>query len=78
MTTTPISRFPIADLADLPDDLRDYVEMIAAKTGFVPNVFVAMAHRPDELRGFIQLHDGLMLRDSGLSKAYSWLPKYEK
>jgi uncharacterized peroxidase-related enzyme len=69
MTEQPISRFPVADLADLPDDLREYVETIAAKTGFVPNVFVALAHRPDELRGFIQLHDALMLGESGLSKA---------
>ena len=42
---------------------------IADKTGFVPNVFVALAHRPDELRGFIQMHDALMLRESGLTKA---------
>jgi uncharacterized peroxidase-related enzyme len=68
MMDRSISRFPVANLADLPDDLRAYVEAIADRTGFVPNVFVALAHRPDELRGFIQMHDALMLRESGLTK----------
>jgi uncharacterized peroxidase-related enzyme len=66
----PISRFPIADISTLPDDLREYVETIAEKTGFMPNVFRALIHRPDELRAFIGLHDALMLKNSpGLSKA---------
>ncbi len=68
--TTPISRFPVAELAELPDDLRTYVETIAEKTGFVPNVFLALAHRPDELRAFIGMHDALMMKESpALSKA---------
>ncbi len=64
-----ISRFPIVNLADFPDDLRTRIKPIADKSGFVPNVFVAMAHRPDELRAFLDYHDALMERDSGLSKA---------
>ena len=68
--TTPISRFPVVELTTLPDDLREYVETVAEKTGFVPNVFLALAHRPDELRAFIGMHDALMLKDSAaLSKA---------
>jgi uncharacterized peroxidase-related enzyme len=58
-----------ADLAGAPPDLRDRIEAIAAKTGFVPNVFLALLHRPDELRAFMDYHDAVMERDSGLSKA---------
>lgn len=65
----PISRFPVADLAELPDDLRERIEPIAERTGFVPNVFVAMAHRPAELRAFMDYHDAVMERESGLTKA---------
>jgi uncharacterized peroxidase-related enzyme len=56
-------------LADAPADLRERIEAIAEKTGFVPNIFVAMLHRPDELRAFMDYHDAIMERDSGLSKA---------
>ena len=66
---TDISRFPVGTLADLPDDLRARIEPIAEKSGFVPNVFVGMIHRPDELRAFLDYHDALMEGDSGLSKA---------
>ena len=70
MTERPISRFPVADISSLPDDLRDYIERVADKTGFVPNVFLALTHRPDELRAFIGMHDALMAKDSpALSKA---------
>ena len=65
----PISRFPVPELADLPDDIRDKVVAIQEKSGFVPNVFLAMAHRPDELRAFFAYHDVLMEREGGLSKA---------
>ncbi|MEA2292512.1 MAG: hypothetical protein QOE86_151 [Solirubrobacteraceae bacterium] len=58
-----------ADLAGAPADLRERIEAIAAKTGFVPNVFLALLHRPDELRAFMDYHDAVMERDSGLSKA---------
>ncbi|MGB0671078.1 MAG: peroxidase-related enzyme [Rhodospirillales bacterium] len=64
-----ISRFPVATLENLPDDLRERVGAIQAKAGFVPNVFLVLGHRPDELRAFMDYHDALMLREGGLSKA---------
>lgn len=64
-----ISRFPIPEIGDLPADLRDRIEAIAARSGFVPNVFLALAHRPDEARAFFDYHDALMGRDGGLSAA---------
>lgn len=64
-----ISRFPLADVQGLPDDLRERILAIQDKTGFVPNVFLALAHRPDELRAFLAYHDAVMERESGLSKA---------
>ncbi len=65
----PISRFPVPDVADLPDDLRDRILQVQEKTGFVPNVFLAMAHRPAELRAFLAYHDALMEGEGGLTKA---------
>jgi hypothetical protein len=53
----PISRFPVSAVADLPEDLRARILEIQHKTGFVPNVFLVLAHRPDELRAFIAYHD---------------------
>ncbi|MBL6688875.1 MAG: peroxidase-related enzyme [Pseudomonadales bacterium] len=64
-----ISRFPVPGIKDLPADLRERIEAVQEKTGFVPNVFLVLAHRPDELRAFMQYHDVLMEQDSGLSKA---------
>ena len=64
-----ISRFPLADVAGLPDDLRARVLDIAERTGFVPNVFLGLAHRPEELRAFLAYHDAVMEREGGLSKA---------
>ena len=69
MADRPISRFPVPALVDLPDDLRQRIEGIQEKSGFVPNVFLALAHRPDELRAFMSYHDALMEREGGLSKA---------
>ena len=69
MSDDTISRYPVPALDELPDDLRRRIEEVADKSGFVPNVFLAMAHRPDELRAFLAYHDALMERDSGLSKA---------
>ena len=69
MTDTNISRYPVPDLIDLPDDLKNIFVTINEKTGFVPNVFLALAHRPDELRAFMTYHDAVMERDGGLSKA---------
>ena len=68
MSDHPISRFPVPDLASLPDDIRERIEAVAAKSGFVPNVFLALAHRPDEFRAFFAYHDALMERASGLTK----------
>ena len=65
----PISRFPVADVATLPDDLRQLVESTAKKTGFVPNVFLAYAWKPDHFRAFFQFYEALMRGDSGLSRA---------
>jgi uncharacterized peroxidase-related enzyme len=64
-----MSRYPLSNLSDLPDDLRERIEPIAERTGFIPNVFLAMGHRPDELRAFMDYHDALMERESGLTKA---------
>jgi uncharacterized peroxidase-related enzyme len=63
------SRFPIPDLADLPADVRERIEQVQEKSGFIPNVFLALAHRPDEFRAFFAYHDSLMSRADGLSKA---------
>ncbi|MBL8926056.1 MAG: peroxidase-related enzyme [Pseudonocardia sp.] len=65
----PVSRFGHVEPADLPDDLRERIEAIAEKSGFVPNVFRALARRPAELRAFLDYHDALMERAGGLSKA---------
>jgi len=66
----PISRFPVPELASMPDDLRERIEAVQEKAGFVPNVFLALAHRPDEFRAFFAYHDALMEREaSSLSKA---------
>ena len=63
-----LSRFPVGTLDDLPPDLRERIDDIAGRSGFVPNVFIGMIHRPDELRAFLDYHDALMQRQSGLSK----------
>jgi uncharacterized peroxidase-related enzyme len=68
MTPHPISRYPVPELADLPDDIRTKILEVQQKAGFVPNVFLTFAHRPDEFRAFFAYHDALLLRESGLSK----------
>lgn len=68
MSNKPISRYPVPALADLPEDMRNRILEVQEKSGFVPNVFLALAHRPEEFRAFFDYHDALMLRDSGLSK----------
>jgi uncharacterized peroxidase-related enzyme len=66
----PISRWPVPEVADLPDDLRARILDVQAKAGFVPNVFLAFSHRPAEARAFFDWHDALLLKDTGtLSKA---------
>src|SRR5437763_7722665 len=69
MTATPISRYPVPKLEDLPDDIRTRMLEVQEKAGFIPNVFLTLAHRPAEFRAFFAYHDALMLRDSGLTKA---------
>src|SRR4029453_10490033 len=64
-----VSRFGHVEPADLPDDLRIRIEAVAEKSGFVPNVFRALARRPAELRAFLDYHDALMESSDGLSKA---------
>ena len=67
--TAPISRYPVPALAELPDDIRARILEVQEKAGFVPNVFITLAHRPDEFRAFFAYHDALMQKDGGLSKA---------
>ena len=69
MSEFAISRFPIPELSEMPDDIREMVETVQEKSGFVPNVFLALAHRPDEFRAFFAHHDALMDKSDGLSKA---------
>jgi uncharacterized peroxidase-related enzyme len=69
MTSPPISRFPVPELADLAPDIREKILAVQEKAGFVPNVFLTLAHRPDEWRAFVAYHDALMLKEGGLSKA---------
>lgn len=65
-----ISRFPVPELHEVPDDIRQVMLAVQEKAGFVPNVFLALAHRPAEFRAFFAYHDALMLKTSGsLSKA---------
>ena len=64
-----ISRFPLPQLNTLPGDIRERIEVVQEKSGFVPNVFVALAHRPAEFRAFFDYYDALMLKDGALSKA---------
>jgi len=65
---TPISRYPVPPLDALPDDVRQRILEVQEKSGFVPNVFLALSHRPDEFRAFFAYHDALMLKPSGLTK----------
>ncbi len=68
-STPPISRYPVPELANLPEDLRTRILEVQAKAGFVPNVFLALAHRPAEWRAFMAYHDALLLKETGsLSK----------
>ena len=69
MSDGPISRFPVPELSELPDDIRDVIEAVQEKSGFVPNVFLALANRPEEFRAFFAAHDALMDKTEGLSKA---------
>ena len=63
--STAISRYPVPELKDLPEDLRARILEVQEKAGFVPNVFLALAHRPAEWRAFMAYHDALLLKDTG-------------
>ena len=70
MQSHAISRFPVPDPEDLPEDIRQRIDEVEEKAGFVPNVFLALAHRADEFRAFFQYHDALMDKETaGLNKA---------
>ena len=69
LNTQPISRYPVPEIGDLPEDIRAKFAAIQEKLEFVPNVFLAFAHRPNELRAFMAYSDALMDGERGLSKA---------
>lgn len=69
MTDTPASRFPVPELADLPEDVRQRIVAVQEKSGFIPNVFLVLARRPDEFRAFFAYHDVLMDKPGNLTKA---------
>jgi len=68
MSQPPISRFPVPDLAALPADIRARIDDVQEKAGFIPNVFLTLAHRPAEFRAFFAYHDALMAKEGNLSK----------
>jgi len=69
VSALPVSRYPVPELANLPADIRDKIFAVQEKAGFVPNVFLTLAHRPAEFRAFFAYHDALMEKDEGLTKA---------
>ena len=68
MQEYPISRYPVPRVDELPADIRDRIVAVQEKLGFIPNVFLALAHRPEEFRAFFAYFDALMLKEGGLSK----------
>ena len=68
MVKSTVSRFPVPELESLPKDIHERIVKVQEKAGFIPNIFLSLAHRPDEFRAFFAYHDALMERDSGLSK----------
>ncbi|WP_417534884.1 peroxidase-related enzyme [Marinobacterium stanieri] len=64
-----ISRFPVPELSEMPEDIRDRILAVQEKAGFVPNVFLVLAHRPDEFRAFFAYHDALMDKPGNLTQA---------
>lgn len=67
--TPPISRFTVPNMRSLPPDMQEMIRAVQEKSGFVPNIFLALAHRPAEFRAFFAYHDALMDKDEGLTKA---------
>ena len=68
MEKIPISRFPVPEINSLPIDIREKILAVQEKSGFVPNVFLVLANRPDEFRAFFSYHDALMEKETGLTK----------
>lgn len=68
MPDKTISQFPVPELDELPEDIRSRILAVQEKAGFIPNVFLALAHRPDEFRAFFAYHDALMEKEGGLTK----------
>jgi uncharacterized peroxidase-related enzyme len=68
MPDRSISRFPVPDLENLPEDVRERIFRVQEKSGFVPNVFLVLANRPEEFRAFFAYHDALMEKEGGLTK----------
>ena len=68
MSEKPISRFPVPELNNLPEDIRETILAVQENSGFVPNVFLALANRPDEFRAFFAYHEALMEKEGGLTK----------
>jgi 4-carboxymuconolactone decarboxylase len=71
MTTVdqaPVSRFPVPELKVMPADIRERILAVQEKSGFIPNVFLTLAHRPDEFRAFFAYHDALMEKPGNLTK----------
>src|SRR5437763_15402857 len=78
-----VSRFGVVELEDMPSDLRERIGAIAKRSGFVPNIFRALARRPAELRAFLDYHDALMnpetcSQDRGDGSAVGGLSKAER
>ena len=69
MTQPPATRFPAPSIDTLPEDIRTRLLAVQEKSGFIPNVFLTLAWRPDEFRAFFAYHDALMDKEGGLSKA---------
>lgn len=69
MSGKQISRYPVPELQELPQDIKDRIQNVQEKAGFVPNVFLALAHRPEEFRAFFAYHDALMEKEGGLTRA---------
>lgn len=65
----PVSRFPVPSLADMPIDIRERIAAVQEKSGFIPNVFLVLANRPEEFRAFFAYHDALMDKPGNLTKA---------
>lgn len=68
MSAQDIGRFPIPTLEDLPNDMREQILAVQEKAGFIPNVFLVLAHRPAEFRAFFAFHDALMEKEGNLTK----------